>query len=202
MLMQSKIAIINGSTRQNSQSIKIANYLKAEIEKKNLNSEILDLSEKILPIYDDRDLELSENKDLKNLVEGISEVLITSDGIIFVSPEWDGMFSVGILNLLHYIDKELADKPVLLVSVSSGRGGRYPLLQARSMGYKNKRFVIVPESIFIDFVEKNFVDGKFVENIMTERIEYDLNVLIEYAKALKLVRESGVINYEKYPNGI
>jgi NAD(P)H-dependent FMN reductase len=197
-----KITIINGSTRTGSNSIKISEYIKNQLEPKNIDggnvsAEVLDLSKTILPVYDD-----SEPENLKPILEKIQTWLGESDGFVFVSPEWDGMFSVGILNLLHYIDKELADKPVFLVSVSSGRGGRYPLLQARGMGYKNKRFVIVPESFFIDFVEKNFVDGKFVEPVAAERLDYDLNVFLEYAKALKQVRASGVVNYEKFPNGI
>jgi NAD(P)H-dependent FMN reductase len=197
-----KITIINGSTRAGSNSIKISEYIKTQLEQKNadvgnVSTEVLDLSKTVLPVYDD-----SEPEYLKPTLEKIQNVLEESDGFVFVSPEWDGMFSVGILNLLHYIDKELADKPVFLVSVSSGRGGRYPLLQARGMGYKNKRFVIVPESFFVDFVEKNFVDGKFVDPVAAERMDYDINVFLEYAKALKQLRASGVIDYQKFPNGI
>jgi NAD(P)H-dependent FMN reductase len=197
-----KITIISGSSRANSNSIKIAGYISKILQNKNIEGksvvvDFLDLSKTVLPVYDD-----SEPENLKPILGNISKMLNSSDGFVFVSPEWDGMFSVAILNLLHYIDKELADKPVFLVGVSSGRGGRYPLIQGRMLGYKNKRFVVIPESFFVDFVEKNFVDGKFVEKVAEERLDYNLNVLLEYTKALQAVRSSGVIDYQKYPNGL
>lgn len=197
-----KITIISGSSRASSNSVKIAEYISRilqnkSVEGKGVVADILDLSKIVLPVYND-----SEPESLKPIVGSISEMLNSSDGFVFVSPEWDGMFSVAILNLLHYTDKELADKPVFLVGVSSGRGGRYPLIQGRMLGYKNKRFVVIPESFFVDFVEKNFVGGTFVEKVAEERLGYNLNVLLAYAKALQAVRSSGVIDYQKYSNGL
>lgn len=192
-----KIAIISGSTRDNSQSRRVSDYLSERLNKFNVQNSIVDLNEKRLPLYDD-----TGEGDWKAMWDEISNVFSQSDGYIFVSPEWDGMFSVGIHNMLHYADKELADKPVLAVGVSNGRGGRYPLQQMRIMGYKNKRFVVIPESIFIDYVEKTLVGGKLTEEKLSERIDYDLRVLIEYAKALEAVRQSGVIDYKKFPNGL
>ncbi len=132
----------------------------------------------------------------------IRETLEESDGYVFVSPEWDGMFSVGIHNMLHYIKKEMADKPVLAVGVSAGRGGRYPLQQMRVMGYKNKRFVIIPESLFFDHIKENLIDGVLTDERTTKRTDYALCVLIEYAKALTVVRQSGVTDYRTFSSGL
>ena len=75
-------------------------------------------------------------------------------------------------------------------------------MQMRIMGYKNKRFVIIPESLFFDKIKETLIDGKFTEEKYTERTNYALKVLVEYAKALKQVRESGVIDYVKFKNGL
>lgn len=192
-----KITIISASTRNNSQSLRVSDYLSSRLTKFNIENTILDLNEKRLPLYDD-----TGEGPWKKLWSEISNLLEQSDGFVFVSPEWDGMFSVGLHNMFHYADKEFADKPVLAVGVSSGRGGRYPLQQMRIMGYKNKRFVVIPEDLYYDHVKESLVDNALTDNRATERADYVLKVLVEYAKALGSVRKSGVIDYEKFPNGL
>ena len=150
-----------------------------------------------MPLYDN-----TEEGPWVKLWEEISSLLKESDGFVFVSPEWNGMFSVGLHNMFHYTSKELADKPVLAVGVSSGCGGRYPLQQMRTMGYKNKRFVVIPESLFYDYIQEALIDGALIDSRTTDQTDYALRVLIEYVKALIVVRKSGVIDYEKFPNGL
>lgn len=192
-----KITIISASTRNNSQSRRVSDYLSSRLTKFEIDNSILDLNEKRLPLYDD-----TEEGPWKELWSEISNLLEQSDGFVFVSPEWDGMFSVGLHNMFHYADKELADKPILAVGVSSGRGGRYPLQQMRTMGYKNKSFVVIPESLYYDHIKESLVDGALTNNRAAEQADYALKVLVEYAKALVAVRKSGVIDYEKFPNGL
>jgi len=192
-----KITIISASTRDNSQTRRVSDYLSNRLKKFNTENTILDLNEKRLPLYDNT----GEGPWVK-LWEEISILLKESDGFVFASPEWDGMFSVGLHNMFHYTDKELADKPVLIVGVSSGRGGRYPLQQMRTMGYKNKRFVVIPESLFYDYIQEALIDGTLIDSRTTEQTDYALKILVEYAKALIAVRKSGVIDYEKFPNGL
>lgn len=192
-----RIAIISGSTRKGSESKRVSEYLNDRLVAMELEPTIIDLNEQRLPLYDD-----SRSGEWEGVWRGISEELEGADGVIFVSPEWDGMFSVGIHNLVHYLKYELADKPVMLVGVSSGRGGRYPLLQMRTMGYKNKRFVIIPESIFIDGVGEALKENAFTDPRLTERCDYALETLKAYAIALFGVRESGLTDYKKFPNGL
>lgn len=192
-----KINIISGSTRPNAKSREVSDYLSGRLAVSGVESSIVDLHEQRLPLFD-----ASDKGEWSDLWSGISSELAASDGFIFVSPEWDGMMSVGLHNFLHYTEKELADKPVLAVGVSSGRGGRYPLQQMRIMGYKNKSFVVIPESLFYDQINQNLVDGVLTDSRSVERTDYVLKTLVEYAKALALVRASGVIDYEKFPNGL
>lgn len=166
---------------------------------KDLSTKVhfVDLYELNLPVYDD-----SGEGDWLERWPAVSEGLAKSDGFVFVSPEWDGMFSVGLHNFLHYVSLELADKPVYLVGVSSGRGGRYPLVQMRVMGYKNRHFVVIPEQLYIDHVKEALVDGVWQDERNKKRLHYGLSTLIEYAKALTLVRQSGVLDYDKYKSGL
>jgi NAD(P)H-dependent FMN reductase len=191
-----QITIISASTRAGSESRNVSDLIEATLENKNTEASVIDLYELSLPIFD-----ATGEGDWTERVAEVRQLLDQSDGFVFVSPEWDGMMSAGLHNLFHYLDHELADKPVYLVGVSAGRGGRYPLLQMRQMGYKNRHFVIIPESIFFDQVTDNLVDGNLKNEHIEKRLNYGLNTLIEYAKALTNVRKSGVIDYEQFGNG-
>lgn len=192
-----KITIISASTRANSESRRVSDYLSSSLQEQGVEVFILDLHELRLPVFDASGL---GDKELE--WDRASEMLDNSDGYVFVSPEWDGMFSAGLHNMFHYVDEEMADKPVLPVGVSSGRGGRYPLAQMRMMGYKNTRFVFISESLFFDHVGDVLVEGVLVDERVRNRTEYALKVLLAYAEALVSVRESGVIDYETFAHGL
>lgn len=191
-----KIQIISSSTRTGSESRNVSEYIKSIIESKDVGAQVTDLSELRLPLYDN-----TNEGEWKEELGVTKSELTKSDGLVFVSPEWDGMMSAGLHNFFHYLDQELADKPVYLVGVSSGRGGRYPLIQMRQMGYKNRHFVVIPESIFIDDVKNNLSERVMQNEHISKRLNYGLDTLIAYAEALKQVRASGLTNYKDFPNG-
>jgi hypothetical protein len=94
----------------------------------------------------------------------------------------------------------------MLVGVSSGRGGVYPISQMRLMGYKNNHYVISPESLIVQDVKNVMNNSNEPENkgdeYIRDRAKYAIKILAEYAKSLKLVRDSGVIDFDTYPNGL
>lgn len=193
------ITIISGSSRDNSQSRKVSEFLAARLNEKDTTTEILDLYQKNLPPYDpDRDVEG---------VEEMRSTLESSDGYVLVSPEWDGMVNHRIISFLHYVKKTMADKPVLVVGVSSSlRGGKYPVEQMRMMGSKNTHYVVIPEHLVVadvkNVMNSHDLEGDDDDQYIKKRADYAVSVLVEYAKALKNVRDSGVVDYETYPNGM
>src|SRR3989338_3625444 len=98
------ITIISGSTRKHSESRRVADYILSRLKTLGIEASILDLEENRLPLYDG-----TSEGSWQEAWKGMSEALSKSQGFVFVSPEWDGMFSVGIHNMLHYADKQLAD---------------------------------------------------------------------------------------------
>ena len=114
------ILVISASMRSNSQSLKVAKWLSAHSAKLGAESSVLDLHEVKLPLFDDGET-VAEN------LPQILNQLKSADGYVFVTPEWNGMMSHGLINMLHFVeDKEMAYKPVMLVGVSAGRGGVRP----------------------------------------------------------------------------
>lgn len=195
-----KIVVISASMRKDSQSLKVSKWLQVHGESLGIESEVVDLHEVKLPLFDVGETPAPQAED-------VLAVFKSADGFVFVSPEWNGMLSHGLVNMLHYTGTELAHKPVMLTGVSAGRGGTYPLAQMRDVGQKNNHYVISPESLLVQGVNGILDDHEMTEEDTADqnvkaRADYGLKVLIEYAKAMKTVRESGVINHEKFANGV
>jgi len=198
-----KISIISTSHRKNSQSKKISNFLLNNIV--NINSELdmfsLDLGSTSLPLWS------PDKKDGKGVWgetwNSISNNLNTSDGFILVVPEYGGMATPAAKNIFLLCGNgEFAHKPGLIVSVSSGNGGAYPITELRSSSYKNTHIMWIPENIIIRNVE-DFNPGNHGDNIpewLDDRIDYVLKLLLAYASNMKPLRE--LINRKDFGNGM
>lgn len=197
--MSLKVTVISASTRSNSQSLRVSKYLQKVLDKNDVSTHLLDLNQLKLPVYD-----ASGEGDWKQDWQSVSKDLDNSDGFVVVSPEWDGMASVGWLNMLHYVNRELAHKPLMLVAVSSGMGGAYPIAQMKEMGQKNKHFVLVPENLRFSNVKDLFDEegSEIIVESVKARSEYALKLLIEYAKVIKPIRSSNIIDFDSFGNGV
>lgn len=200
-----KFAIISGSARQNSQSIKIAKYLEKELKLDPSHSTyLLDLAGNPIPIWDEGIFGPDDNWKAK--WTPVSQELKSADGVIIVCPEWHGAVPVGVRNLLQIgTHSEFGHKPALIVAVSAAVGGAYPVSELRMSGYKNNRLCYIPEQLIIRNVGQTF-NGSTMESqddaYLRTRATYCLKLLGEYAKALKTVRSSGIIDHKTYPNGM
>lgn len=193
------VCVISASMRGGSQSRRISDYLVRRLQALGQNGWLLDLYILKLTPYDDSDAEI-ENK------TEVLRQLANADAYIFVSPEWDGMMSYGLISLLLHVEHEMAHKPVMLVGVSSGRGGAYPIAQMRQMGPKNKHYIISPENLRITNVKEIFTDDEFnpeaADYSVKLRADYCLKILGEYAKALKPIRQNDLIDFDQFGSGV
>ena len=198
-----KLSIISTSQQKNSQSKRVSEIFKnliLEIDNK-IECFNLDMFENKIPLWTSE-----KNEDLsfwKNRLDKISANLNSSDGFIFVVPEYGGMASPSAKNFfLIFNSGELFHKPGLIVSISSGNGGAYPISELRSSSYKNTHVLWIPENIIIRNVNQ-FLPGKHGDLIpgwMDDRIKYSLNLLIKYSEYLKPIQK--YINRKDYGNGM
>ena len=118
-------------------------------------------------------------------------------------PEYGGMATPAAKNFFLLCGNgELSHKPGLIVSVSSGNGGAYPITELRSSSYKNTHIMWIPENIIIRNVEE-FNPGNHGENIpewLDNRIDYVLKLLLAYTSNMKPLRE--LINRKDFGNGM
>jgi NAD(P)H-dependent FMN reductase len=197
------ISVIAASHRENSQSKRIAEIieLKLKIFDKLIKTTVIDLASSNLPFW-------SPEKKKGFGVWGdtwknISNTLNNSSGFILVVPEYGGMATPQAKNLFLLCDKgELAHKPGLIVAISSGTGGAYPISELRSTSYKNTHIMWIPENIIIRYVEQ-FLPGKHGNDIpdwIDNRLDYCLKILLAYSENMKPL--SKLINRKDFGNGM
>lgn len=202
-----KIIIISSSHRKNSNSLKVSKLLMADLleQDKKLEVNILELSQDLLPFWDDDMWESSPNE-LKEKWSPLSKSLKAAHGFIFVTPEWNGMVAPALHNLFLFCSQhEMTHKPALITSVSTGVGGAYPISELRSTGYKNTRVCYLPDHLIFRYVNK-FFDPKNQtdpENLrLKERITGTLKIFRTYCEGFVAIRKANNFDFKKYPNGM
>ncbi len=198
-----KISIIATSHRKNSESKRVSKILNNFILEVNSSVKCfnLDMFELNIPLW------TSEKKDNLNFwdrkLKNISSELTASDGFIFVVPEYGGMATPNSKNFfLVFNNGELFHKPGLIVSISSGNGGAYPISELRASSYKNSHIMWIPENIIIRNVEQFLPGnhGKLIPSWIDNRIKYSCDLLIKYAEYIKPIQK--FINRKDFGNGM
>ncbi|MFY1021749.1 NADPH-dependent FMN reductase [Ectopseudomonas khazarica] len=195
------IALVAGSSRNNSQSGKVARAMRQRLielgHTSHESSSVIDLGLAPLPLWPAED---TGPWDLYR------QQLAAADALVIIAPEWNGMACPAIKNFFIYASKaELAHKPGLLVGVSSGIGGAYPIAELRASSYKNCRLCYLPEHLIVRQVEKVLNGPQAVDETderIRGRIDYALDVLVRYGHALQPVREAISFDDPAFANGM
>ena len=153
-----KVVIVSGSPRPDSQTRRIADVLAQELGEleRDVDVEIIDLHQTHLPLWQP---DASPHKDGQAAAWApISTKLAAADAFVIMTPEYHGQASPQIKNLLFLIGKEALRKPALLVSVSAGMGGAYPISDLRVSAFKNIRMWVMPDHLIFRKARSLFND--------------------------------------------
>ncbi|SHM44237.1 NADPH-dependent FMN reductase [Phytopseudomonas punonensis] len=195
------IVLVAGSSRPDSQSAKVAHFLRQRLialgKTSTERSHVIDLGTGPLPLWPAED---------QGAWADYSPRLQRADALVIIAPEWNGMAGPAIKNFFIYASKaELAHKPGLLVGVSSGIGGGSPIAELRSSSYKNCRINYLPEHLIIRSVTKVLNDEQPAgedDSRIRARIDYTLDILAQYGEALKPVRANIDLSDPAFTNGM
>lgn len=195
------IVLVAGSSRPDSQSAKVAHFLRQRLialgKTRAELSQVIDLGTGPLPLWPAED---------NGTWADYSKRLKSADAVVVIAPEWNGMAGPAIKNFFIYASKaELAHKPGLLVGVSSGIGGGSPIAELRSSSYKNCRVNYLPEHLIIRQVTKVLNDEQPAsedDGRIRARIDYALDILAQYGEALKPVRANIDLSDPAFTNGM
>lgn len=193
--------LVAGSSRADSQSAKVAGFLRQRLIDLGYSSakqcSVIDLGAGPLPLWPSDD---------NGPWAQYAEQLKSADALLIIAPEWNGMACPAIKNFFIYASKtELAHKPALLVGVSSGIGGAYPISELRASSYKNCRLCYIPEHLIVRHVEQVLNDGAAIsddDQRLRARGDYALDVLHQYGQALKPLRASIDLCKPEFANGM
>jgi NAD(P)H-dependent FMN reductase len=112
------IAIISASVRSGRNSHRVALFFKNYIENQQLAKvEILDLMDFQFPIFEER-LKFQQNPSASTL--DFAQKFKAADGIIIVTPEYNGGYPASLKNVIDLLTDEWKRKPVAISTVSAG----------------------------------------------------------------------------------
>jgi NAD(P)H-dependent FMN reductase len=163
------IAIISSSVREGRKSHHVSlyfqNYL---IENKLATTGIIDLKEYSFPIFE------GTLKTLINPAENVlefAEKIKSADGIIIVTPEYNGGYPASLKNAIDLLYEEWKHKPIAIVTVSSGPfGGSQAMAALQSTLWKMMAWTI-PAMFSVPTVEKAYDEnGKAMDKPNSDKL--------------------------------
>ena len=112
------IAIISASVRTGRNSHRVALYFHKFLEENKLaTSEILDLNAYNFPVFNER---LKYQSSPSQGVLDFASKIKTADGVIIVTPEYNGGYPASIKNVIDLLYDEWRRKPIAISTVSDG----------------------------------------------------------------------------------
>lgn len=148
------ISIISSSVRIGRYSNRVALYLKRYIEEnKFATADILDLNIYNFPLFDER---LRFQKSPTVAVVDFAEKIKSSDGVIIVTPEYNGGYPASLKNVIDLLYDEWYRKPVAISTVSDGSFGGTQVITSLQFSLWKMRAWTVPAMFPIPKVSESF----------------------------------------------
>ncbi len=179
-----KIVAIVGSLRKDSYNKRIAEFIKERFVDK-LDIEIILLHD--LPMFnqDDEKNPPQEVKDFKDKIR-------KSDGILFVTPEYNHTIPGVLKNALDWCSREdrpTVNKPTFIVGASTGYVGtaRCQIDLRTVLNSPGIATLNLPGNMVIigDVEEKFNKEGKFIDDKTIERLDRVVDEFISWSKEVK-----------------
>jgi NAD(P)H-dependent FMN reductase len=164
----SRIAILSASVREGRKSHRVALYFQNYIlENKLAEVEILDLKQYRFPLFDERlSFQASPTEEILNFTDRINN----ADGIIIVTPEYNGGYPASLKNVTDLLYREWYHKPVAISTVSNGPFGGTQVITSLQFSLWKMKAWTVPAMFPVPNVEDNFEEtGNPADKIQTDK---------------------------------
>ena len=152
--MPFNIVILSSSVREGRASNRVATYFQNYIKENNIGeTDLVDLMELDFPIFHERLKNLKEPP--QNLVEFTNRIKNT-DGIILVTPEYNGGYPASIKNAIDVLYDEWHRKPIAISTVSDGSFGGTQVITSLQFSLWKIRAWTVPAMFPVPNIHKTF----------------------------------------------
>ena len=146
-----EILIISSSIRDKRASHRVALFFEKYITEHNLgNATIVDLQALNFPLFTER---LQYLQDPGEAVTGFSQSVKKADGVIIISPEYNGGYPASLKNVMDLLFPEWYRKPIALCSVSSGPFGASQVIMQLAHVFWKMRALLVPSRFQVASVQ-------------------------------------------------
>jgi len=162
------IAILTASVRTGRKSNRVALFLQKYINDHQLaNAEIVDLNDYQFPIFNER---LKYQQNPAPAVLEFANKIKMADGVIIVTPEYNGGIPAALKNVVDLLIDEWHKKPVAIATVSSGMAGGAQVTVSLQFSLWKIRAITVPALFPTPNVEHTYdEDGNPVDREVTEK---------------------------------
>lgn len=163
------ISIISASVRTGRNSHRVALYFEKYLAENNLaETEMIDLMEYNFPLFEER-LQFQASP-LPQTLE-FAQKIKDSEGIIIVTPEYNGGYPASLKNVIDLLLEEWRHKPVAIATVSAGPfAGTQALISLQFTLFKIKVWTIT-EMFSVAKVQDNYDEsGNAINKEATDKI--------------------------------
>jgi NAD(P)H-dependent FMN reductase len=150
------ISIISSSVRTGRKSHNVALYFQKYLsDNYKANVEVLDLKSYNFPVFE-TPLKYQKSPSLEVLE--FKNKIIASDGVIIVSPEYNGSFPASLKNVIDVLYEEWFQKPIAFSTVSSGNFGGLQALTHLQFVFWKIRALTFTANFPVSNVQEKFND--------------------------------------------
>lgn len=178
-----KLVIISSSVRIGRKSHRVSKYFEKFIHDQNLAVvEIVDLKALNLPVEEERIIyQPSPSEQCKMF----SEKIKFANGIIVVTPEYNGGYPSSIRNAIDLLVTEWFHKPIGLVTVSDGSFGGVNCASLLQNVFLRIKAVPIPATFSVPKVQESFDEQGIPKDVITtdKRALLFLKELLWFAEA-------------------
>ncbi|MBK9733015.1 MAG: NAD(P)H-dependent oxidoreductase [Chitinophagaceae bacterium] len=171
------IIIVSGSIRENASTKKVALNLFNHFQRHhNVVTEVVDLKEYDYPIWK-QVFDKEENPPAKCI--HLHKKLKNSDAMVFITPEYNGGYSLALKNMIDYFGLKVFEKKTIGVTAVStgGMGGIRAGLQLQQLILAIYA-IPVPQMLLVPNIQQRFdndgvlLDASFEKNVSTFTNEF------------------------------
>ena len=149
-----KIIIISASVRTGRKSDRVATYFKNYIIENKIGEPLfIDLKELNFPLFEER---LKFLKDPSPQLLNYASAIKNADGIVLVTPEYNGGYPASLKNAVDVLYEEWHRKPIGIATVSNGIFGGTQVITSLLFSLWKIRAWVVPAMFPVPTVEKSF----------------------------------------------
>lgn len=149
-----KISILSASVRKGRNSHRVALYFKNYLEENQLAEvNMIDLASFDFPLFEER-LRFIPNPSEAML--SFADQVVKSDGVILVTPEYNGGYPASLKNVIDLLYAEWKRKPIAIATVSAGAFAGSQVITSLQFSLWKIGALVVPAMFPVPTIEKTF----------------------------------------------